>query len=200
MTGDNQLSGKYAETAKKMLWDVTSILEKENIPYILDYGTLLGIVREKRLLPWDTDLDISIDYDFVKAFKKIRWKIWLKGYRTRIRYYEKDVFGFKKGSVRIIKVQTRKFLFFRGYRLMDIFTKRKIDNQHFYTVYRTPYVLKSVPAKYYDNRTKIEFDSREYSVPEDYRGYLSYVYGDWKTPVKEWDAATSDNCVREFSD
>ena len=36
------------------------LLKKRKIHYWLDCGTLLGAVRDNKLLPWDKDLDISI--------------------------------------------------------------------------------------------------------------------------------------------
>ena len=35
-------------------------METASIPYWLEGGTLLGIIRENRLLPWDNDMDISM--------------------------------------------------------------------------------------------------------------------------------------------
>lgn len=197
MPGSNFLEGHYAKIAIKVLKDVTGLLEKNNIEYIVDYGTLLGIVRENRLIPWDTDLDISITGDQLEKFLKMRWKLWLAGYRTRIRKFKKDVGPFKKDSIRMIKVQTRKFLFFREYRLMDIFVKQKIDNEYCYIVGVDPAVFKSVPAKFHENRTELMFEGKNMSVPQEYKEYLTYVYGDWKTPVKEWDFLKGDNCFKE---
>lgn len=51
------------ETLRK----IKKILDKNNINYWLDEGSLLGAVREKKLIKWDHDIDLSIWYtDFEK--------------------------------------------------------------------------------------------------------------------------------------
>ena len=44
------------------LAETIGILEKNNIQYWLCHGTLLGIVRDNELIPWDTDIDIGVWY------------------------------------------------------------------------------------------------------------------------------------------
>nr|VFK52167.1 MAG: LicD family protein [Candidatus Kentron sp. TUN] len=40
--------------------NVRAVLEKEKIPYRLDFGTLLGAVRGGDIISWDDDCDITI--------------------------------------------------------------------------------------------------------------------------------------------
>jgi phosphorylcholine metabolism protein LicD len=194
MAGKLKLTGKLAVKAQKMLKDVCKILDENNIPYVLEGGTLLGIIRENRLLPWDNDVDLTITEDHLEKLIKIRYKFWLAGYRTRIRRSIKDMPHFPKGSVRLMKIQTRWFIF-KGVSLLDIFVKKKIGDQYYWTVGINNPVLKSAPYFYYENLDRYAFDGYHYLVPLGYKSYLQHRYGDWETPVKEYDFKKNDNAI-----
>lgn len=47
---------------------IRDILEKNQIPYFITYGTLLGAVRHKGFIPWDDDFDFYLfDDSYAKA-------------------------------------------------------------------------------------------------------------------------------------
>lgn len=47
----------------ELLSYIIEVLEQNKIVYFLDYGSLLGCVRNQSFIPWDTDIDISIIHD-----------------------------------------------------------------------------------------------------------------------------------------
>lgn len=195
MAGKLKLTGEIAEIALKMLLETCKAFDNNRLNYILEGGTLLGIIRENRLLPWDNDLDLTIKSSDLDKLLKARRELWKKGFRTRIRYYQEDVGPFKKGQVKIMKIQTRKFFFFKGFTLLDVFVKTRVDDKYFWTVGGKNIVLKSAPAKFYEELKEIEFNGYLYSVPKDVEDYLEYRYGKWQEPKKDWNYTKDDNAI-----
>ncbi len=198
MAGTKKLEGKRREEAYRMLHQVCRILEEENIPYVLEAGTLLGIVRENRLLPWDNDVDLTISAQHAENLLRVRKRFWKAGYVSKLRKYKWDIADIKKGSPRILKIQTRKLFFFKKDSLLDIFIKYKFDEEYLWIVDDKNPVLKKCPAAYYDQKTTYSFDGAYFYVPRNYKEYLAYHYGDeWKTPIKEWNFRLDDACQKE---
>ena len=200
MSGNFKLEGRNGVLAVKMLKRVSLLLEKNNIPYILEAGTLLGVIRENRLLPWDNDIDVTITRPYEKQLLRNIWKLRFFGYKVQVKYYKKDLKFFKSKELRIIKIwYLNPFKIFKREVVLDIFIKRKVGDEYYWTEGLRPPVLKVVPAKFYDNLTEVTFMDKKFSVPKDYIGYLECHYGkDWRIPVKEWDFRTSDLSTKEF--
>ncbi|MDP8203657.1 MAG: LicD family protein [Candidatus Tenebribacter mawsonii] len=195
MAGKTRLEGKNIEIALKMLHTVTTELEKTKVEYWLEGGTLLGVIRENRLLPWDNDMDISMNVTYRWKLILVTIKLILKGYRISTRFYNRDMGPFKKGELRMVKVRNFEKLFKKGDVMLDIFLKRKVNKEYYWTVGIKSPVLKSSPAEFYDKLTKVKFDKKEYLIPQDFEGYLSYRYGNWKKTVKQWDFKKDDNAI-----
>jgi len=194
MAGKFRLSGVIGVKARKMLKDICTILDDNGIPYVVENGTLLGIIRENRLLPWDNDVDISITEPYMDKLFKIRWKFWLCGYRTRIRRSIVDIPHLPAGSVRLMKVQAHRYMFQR-LRIFDIFIKYPIGENHYWAHGIKNPVLLSAPSHFYENTIRYEFDGYEYIIPKDYEDYLTLRYGDWRKTVKKFDFKSDDQAI-----
>ncbi len=44
----------------EILSDVVSVLEEKKLAYFVTYGTFLGAIRHKGIIPWDTDIDLGV--------------------------------------------------------------------------------------------------------------------------------------------
>ena len=52
-----------------MLIEIDKVCRRHNIPYWIDFGTLLGAVRHKGFIPWDDDVDLCVlqqDYNILR--------------------------------------------------------------------------------------------------------------------------------------
>lgn len=73
---DRRLEGKtvlrQCQLTQLYLLDVVvEICEKYDIPYFLDFGSLIGALRHNGFIPWDDDLDIGMLYDDYLRFLKV---------------------------------------------------------------------------------------------------------------------------------
>ncbi len=54
-----------------ILKDIDRVCKKHDIPYWLEFGTLLGAIRHKGFIPWDDDLDICMTYRDLLRFQEV---------------------------------------------------------------------------------------------------------------------------------
>ena len=193
MAYDITLEGKNLIQAENLLKKITSIFESCNIAYWLEGGTLLGIRRENRLLPWDNDLDISIHESELPKLNKLLLDLSKNKFRVRTRVFSADSDYFKKGDLRMLKIRKRTFFgLLKGKVCFDVFIKYTHEDKTYWEIDNK---TKNVPAKFYESFSKIEFQNKYYTIPEFTNEYLTYRYGDWQTPVKVWDTSTDDKAL-----
>jgi phosphorylcholine metabolism protein LicD len=202
---------KNVKNTLKLLQIVVHKLNEHNIAYYLDFGTLIGAIRDKGLIPWDDDIDISLvnesDYhkmeqvlDEIKKEYKLRTYLF-----TFISSYEKrkkrkreifvpNVSFTKSTNYQIAKVRDNKFwIFGRGNSCIDIFFKYKFNNRSYWMAYGKE---NSVPLEYIsDELITIDFLGIKCTIPKEYDKYLTYKYGNWKIPNKNWSHDQDDYSI-----
>lgn len=179
-----------ARLKNRILRRITSLFERNNIPYWLESGTLLGILRQNDHLPTHRDVDIGIPAAAVPAFQRLQKKLapwyrvkplgnnsardWIAGEFTRfyvVRFWEK----MRSAAVKVVV----KVKYERG----DVY--HWIDHRS----------CKSVPARFYDKLDAVVFDRRRYPVPSDPEAYLAACYEGWRTPQKYFQSRIDDPTI-----
>jgi lipopolysaccharide cholinephosphotransferase len=182
------------DIAEQLLLDITQRLDSHNVPYHLEGGTLLGIVRDNALLPWDDDLDISIPAGYEKQAAIALRPIMLKGWRIdKRKLYRFD--AITKSGPRVYKIRDRsRGLLNMGHSYLDIFVKYEQDGFVYWQAKRK---LMRVESIHYDGYEEVEFKGHVLKAPNQYRDYLTKKYGDWSVPVKEWDCGKQEKTIIE---
>ena len=195
MANKPSLTSSNLSNARKVLFTVTSLLDANNIPYHLEGGTLLGIVRDQELLPWDDDVDISVPLEYAQEILKLKWQLLLKGYRLSTRKSKKDVGPIKVGHYSLFKIKPIVGYYLRWFTpdselvVLDLFMKVK-DQTH--TYWQAKEKVMRVENKFYESFETVDYLGQTLKVPNHYRDYLTEKYGNWSIPVKEWNCGENE--------
>lgn len=186
--------------AIKILKETVDLLDKHKIIYHLEGGTLLGFVRDNDILPWDYDVDISINADEVEKFLLLSSQFKKIGYKIRKKGFGMSMPPLKKGEYRIFKVKPlgmsilKEIIpWFKKYYInLDVFVKYQDES---YTYWQAKEKVMRVDKKHYESYETISCLDKIFKVPNHYRDYLTEKYGDWSTPIKEWDCGEDEKTI-----
>ena len=195
-----ELSKKNYKRAVDLLFYTTDFMDKHNIVYHLEGGTLLGIIRDNALLPWDYDVDISICEDSVAEFKKHAHELSNLKYKLTSKNFATTYKAMKQGEARIYKIKPRLISilkefhqsFRNSYINIDIFVKCSDEES---TYWQAKDKALKVDKKHYEGYDEVEFMGKMLKTPLFAEEFLESKYGDWKTPVKEWDCGTDEKTI-----
>jgi len=179
----NYLFKRYGLEAIQKL---NNVFEKENIEYWLEFGTLLGAVREKNFIEHDLDIDIGLFID--NDSDKIEQLLTMAGFK-KIQQIEVD-----NGSFAL--EQTYQY---RGV-TVDLFYFTKIDNMMYCHVFTGEYgkswestiednggLVVYQHAFPYKGLKKIKFLKMNFTIPSNEIEHLTAQYGnDFMVKDKNW--------------
>ena len=209
---------------RELAW-ITGLLAQKGIRFWVDSGTLLGMVRDGKLLADDHDIDLGMWADDRSLLEEILPEVQRKGYRIIKRSYRGQVYRYLfipgKGSNRLL-VDLNLFRAAEGYAwcpliypkanpyarphpLYFLFGAVRIATNYIFErapkveVERWPWTLISKVYAWWVPQKffrELVFFESDLSVPKAYREYLQYRYGKWQVPQKEWDFYLQDGGIK----
>jgi len=168
------------EISKKVFQDVIDVLNGMRLYYWIDYGTLLGAIRDHDFIGSDMDIDISIVSHFSQDYENI-----LNALRDKGLVFSPDYFNIngeyymRKANIIVNDVEPGggfvKVELVPQYLIQDVFYKlTKWDDKNLYGA--------GTPKIFLEKFATILFKDRYVQIPDMAEELLEYYYGDWKTP------------------
>ncbi|MCP5416509.1 MAG: LicD family protein [Chromatiaceae bacterium] len=161
------------------------ILNRAELPYMLDAGTLLGIARDGDLIPWDNDIDLMLPVESVAKLRKLYAEIFRHGWKVSRTYrMEFSSSAWQIGDPRVIKLRSwNPWLLGPGSTLLDITIIHRHAEAYWWEMAKK---VCTVEACFFDKHEYLEYGNRQVRVPYRHEEYLTRLYGDWKTPDRNF--------------
>ena len=155
----------------------------QNERFFFDMGTLLGIVRENRLLGHDLDIDVAVYAENEEKIESVRAYLREKGCRLKYTYYIPNVATVEDSfEVNGIKFDVN---YYKTEDVQDICYLMYTDDTKVYTGGDMDVVRLTCDSV--KNIQKRDFHGKEINVPEQAEHYLARRYGeDWRIPNTKW--------------
>ncbi|MEJ2688667.1 MAG: LicD family protein [Deltaproteobacteria bacterium] len=168
------------EFAGDILLFLTDMFEREKVPYFIDHGTLLGIVRDGDIISWDDDIDISVPArDSDRTILLVKERINSFSATEDINWSGELLYDDVDGDLGLR-------LFFKengALRLNDFVIG--ISFIHFKNGVAEEYI-NVAPVKHFAAFQTINYKGRDLRIPQDTESYLELHYGDWKSPKRDF--------------
>ena len=166
------------------LKEVSDVLDKYNVKWWIDCGTLLGFHRDGNIIDGDLDTDIGIleetwNWEVMFELHRLGYKLFhsfgIDGKGIEMSFHKDDVktdiyFYYKQDDIRWLA-------------MWNNWGKSKHD-----------IIPMSFPAKVIENITQKEYLGHTWNVPE-IEEYLTIRYGIWKKKDPNFNWATSPNNI-----
>lgn len=165
------------ELAREIIKKLSYYAIEDNIPLLLDFGTLLGIVRDNDVILWDDDVDFSI----VNLPIELDFEMWLLNTIKKINL----PLNLNIRSKIVDNKQVSYILYFKNelYKIFSIsISLRELKGDNY--IHLPSGGMWYAPKKFFEKLEIIEWNNNKVIVPCCYKEYLKFLYGEWKKPKK----------------
>jgi len=168
---------------KELIESLTEAMEKAQIVHWISYGTLLGALRNKTIIPWTSDVDIVVHSQ--EVFKQIGSKLKRTGVLEKngfMFFYDKSYPELGRVCItdksakykRWEKIVTEDSMYYNAYVYADIYEGLDVGGDKYMVKF-------GPPCRFNKNDifplTKVQLYDRMMFSPKNYTNYLTQIYG-----------------------
>ena len=186
---------KTRALAAEVLKTIAQKAYEDDVELFVDTGTLLGIVRDGGIMPWDDDIDFAFNISNGEN-ASFDIKSWISDAINSANLpanFKISALINKEGVVVDVAIDCKA----KGHNPFraSVNVRQDVGEN---SIELASLGLYYAPAKYFKYYEILEWEGVKLKVPNHYREYLSFVYGDWEV-VKENISFTDYNHLGEVN-
>lgn len=167
-------NNKRHEYIARTLLAFKKVMDEAKIPYWLEFGTLLGAIREGKIISWDRDGDVGIWLEDVPKLKALQKEFEEAGLQ---------IFFQPGHPILNLKISDREWI-----AVVDIYTFKKFkkfERNWIIRIEHGKFFDVRSPARHYEWMVLIHFLGAVFPAPCEFFECIEFLYGkEWKTPIE----------------
>lgn len=183
----------YLQLAQLSLTVLHQHLSTAAIRYHLEAGTLLGLYRDGQLIPWDTDLDLAFDARQIPQMEAVLQQVIHELNQSTSLNYQLFALetNYEFGPVKPGMLRSYQIAAENGKApAIDLFAKYQVGDKLYWSLASRGM---TASASSLTSLSTLSYLQINFAIPADTEAYLNNMYGDWKTPAKNWSIADCKN-------
>lgn len=167
------------ELARQMILEITSRARNDGLMLWLDFGTLLGITRDGDIIPWDDDVDFAITAETAAFLPE-----WLTSQLETLTVpagWSIDVLCDANDATQSVLLRWKESDAVRPF--IASFSVRQ--EQDGVSRHMPSLGMWYAPAVHFAGQDWMLWRGVSIPVPQQTEQYLTFVYGDWRTPRQQ---------------
>ncbi|RVU41348.1 hypothetical protein EOE67_03885 [Rheinheimera riviphila] len=165
--------------ARQLIAAITLQARQDNLMLWVDFGTLLGLVRDGDVIPWDDDVDFAITAETASMFSG-----WLEAQLTKLDLpvgWSIDVLCDVTEQIQSVLLRWRDSEQVRPF-VVSFSVRKESDGM---SRHMPSLGMWYAPAVHFNAQDWLDWNGIKVPVPQDREAYLTFVYGDWRVPKQQ---------------